>query len=234
MDFGEEQHARLARAEAVLDHSFSDRAVLIAALTHPSLSGDGTCISDYERLEFLGDALLGFYMADRLHRDHPELPEGRMSKIRARFVSGRNLVSLAHDLGLADAVFHQISGSKQDEPPSYLADVFEALCAALYLDAGLEKAFAFLDRVFDEDVLSSTIEQASDEDPKSLLQEYTQALDGTLPVYEVDSMEGPAHDRVFTITVSLAGRSQGTGIGPSKKLAEKAAAEEALKTLDLH
>ncbi len=221
---------RLRVAQSILGVTFRDATLLRRALTHPSHSQGAE--EHYERLEFLGDALLGFYMADRLFRDAAQLPEGRMSKVRASFVSGESLATLAEDLGLEAAILMGPSAAHDaGAARSALSDCFEALVAAVYLDRGTGEAFAFLDRVFPPGLLARTIEEDSSDDPKNLLQEHTQARDGSLPDYRIVSVEGPPHDRIFTAEVYVEGALSGAGSGPSKKAAERAAAETALERL---
>jgi ribonuclease-3 len=224
----------MAVAEDVLGLEFDDPELLRRALTHPSHTADDPCHEDYQRLEFLGDAVIGFFMAHRLYTHHADLPEGRMSKLRSSFVAGTSLACLAEELGLRDAVITGVSIGEVSGrvAQSVLADVFEALVAAVYLDKGMDTTVELLDGVFTEERLRSAIERATESDPKSLLQERTQASDGELPQYEIVSSEGPPHDRTFTAVVRVAGSSVGTGRAHSKKEAEKVAARAALEGLE--
>ena len=230
----EDELARMAVAESVLGLEFGDPEMLRRALTHPSHTADDPCHEDYQRLEFLGDAVIGFFMAYRLYTHSAALPEGRMSKLRSSFVSGTSLACLAEELGLTDAV---ITGDSIGEvsgrvAQSVLADVFEALVAAVYLDRGMDATLELLDSVFTEERLRSAIERATESDPKSLLQERTQARGGQLPQYEIVSAEGPPHDRTFSAVVWVGGSELGAGSAHSKKEAEKVAARVALEELD--
>jgi ribonuclease-3 len=233
-DIPEDELARMSLAESVLGLEFGDPELLRRALTHPSHTADDPCHEDYQRLEFLGDAVIGFFMAYRLYAHSAALPEGRMSKLRSSFVAGASLACLAEELGLTDAV---ITGDSIGEvsgrvAQSVLADVFEALVAAVYLDRGMDATLELLDTVFTEERLRSAIERATESDPKSLLQERTQARGGQLPEYEIVGAEGPPHDRTFRAVVRVGGVDVGTGSAHSKKEAEKVAARAALQALE--
>jgi ribonuclease-3 len=208
--------------------------LLRTALTHPSNLATESEQEHYERLEFLGDAVIGFLFTDHLYRTYPELPEGRMTKVRSAFVSGRALARAADRLGLAEAVIVGPGAEpiRQAHARSLMADSFEAVLGALYIDQGLEAARDLLFRLVTPDVVERTIEAACEDDPKNLLQEYTQALDGTLPEYRIVAIEGPPHERSFTAEVSVAGETLGTGSGDSNKEAQRRAAAAALEALD--
>jgi ribonuclease III len=225
--------ARMRRAEAVLGVTFSDRDLLRTALTHPSYSFEAGSREQYERLEFLGDAVLGFIVTDHLYRTFPDAPEGRMAKLRSAIVSGRQLASIASELGLGEAVLvghgAEVTGARR--LTSLLADAFEALIGAVYLDRGLDVVREFVMGVLVPRVLPEALSGAF-ADTKSELQERTMAHGGPTPVYRIVAEEGPPHERVFTAEVSLGDRVLGTGRGPSKREAEKTAAAEALITLD--
>lgn len=231
---GTGDEARLALAERILVHSFGDRSLLRRALTHPSYSFEAGSKEQYERLEFLGDSVLGLVVTDHLYRTFPDFTEGRMAKLRSTLVSGRMLAKLAGELGLPDALFigqsaEQTGGRRR---ASVLADCFEATVGALYLDAGLDAARRFLLDVYRPSVLPEALDGAW-QDHKSTLQEHTLGANNTTPVYRIVNEEGPPHDRMFTSEVLVNGRVVGVGSGPSKKDAEKAAAEAALHELDL-
>ncbi len=218
-DIPEDELARMAVAESVLGLEFEDPEMLRRALTHPSHTADDPCHEDYQRLEFLGDAVIGFFMAYRLYSHTATLPEGRMSKLRSSFVSGTSLACLAEELGLTDAVITGVSIGEVSGrvAQSVLADVFEALVAAVYLDHGMDATLELLDGVFTEERLRSAIEKATETDPKSMLQERTQAEGGGLPHYEIVGAEGPPHDRTFSAVVRIEGDELGGGSAHSKK-----------------
>lgn len=226
--------ARLALAERILVHSFDDQALLRRALTHPSYSFEAGTREQYERLEFLGDSVLGLVVTDHLYRTFPDFTEGSMAKLRSTLVSGRMLARLAGELGLADALFigHSAEQTGGRRRASVLADCFEATVGALYLDAGLDAARRFILDVYRPSVLPEALDGVW-RDHKSTLQEHTLGANNTTPVYRIVSEEGPPHDRMFTAEVLVNGQVVGVGRGPSKKDAEKAAAEAALHQLDL-
>jgi len=237
---------RLAIAEAALGHAFTNRALLRRALTHPSfkegspraaqdkkpresaLSGR---TNDYERLEFLGDAVISLVVADELYARFPHVREGGLTKLKIGAVSGRSLSAAAEELGLADALFLGESerGTGGRGLTSALENSFEALVAALYLDAGFDAARAFVSRALGAHIGEHTTVPGH---PKSDLQEYFQARGSTLS-YRLVAEEGPPHDRSFTVTVSVGGEELGTGVGRSKKEAEMRAAAEAIERLGI-
>jgi ribonuclease III len=225
----EDAEARVARAEEILGGPFADHALLRRALTHPSYAFEDGGKEPYERLEFLGDAVLGFLMADHIYRTFPDFDEGRMSKLRSALVNGRMLASIAAELGLGDALF--VAPANEAEltrrRASVLADAFEATLGALYLDRGLDDARAYLMRVFEERLRPEALALAV-LDPKSELQELTMAEAGSTPAYRIVEEAGPPHERIFTAEVLLGDHVLGRGSGASKKDAEKEAAAAAL------
>lgn len=220
---------RLTKAEAVLGHRFSDRGLLRRALTHPSAISDGAP-TDYERLEFLGDSIVGFIVAEEVFRRFPDLQEGGMTRIKVSTVNGSVLATVAERLGLEEAIILGESelGTGRRGLASALENAYEALTAALYLDAGLPSARRWvlntLGGYIDESVA------ASPESPKSALQETVQSVGGVV-TYEIIAQEGPPHDRLFVARVLIDGREAGQGSGRSKKEAEVAAAAAALDGL---
>jgi ribonuclease III len=223
---------RIDRAEAILGVSFADRDLLQRALTHPSYSFESGSKEQYERLEFLGDSVLGFVMTEHIYRTFPDFDEGRMAKLRAALVSGRVLAAIARELGLGDALLigHGAEAGGARKLTSVLADAFEATLGALYLDAGIEAARTYLMRVFADRLRPEALATAV-LDPKSQLQELTMAESGLTPVYRIVAEAGPPHDRTFTAEVLVGDRLLGQGSGATKKDAEKAAATQALKAL---
>ncbi len=219
-------------AERILGVRFRDHDLLRRALTHPSYSFEAGTKEQYERLEFLGDSVLGFVVTDHLYRRFPDFDEGRMAKLRASLVSGRALAAVAGDLGLGDALLigHGAEAGGARTLRSVLADAFEATLGALYLDAGVEAARAYVMRVLAERLEPEAL-AAAGLDPKSELQERTMAEAGLTPVYRIVAEAGPPHERVFTAEVLVGDRLLGQGSGATKKDAEKAAAAQALDAL---
>ena len=222
---------RLSAAEIVLGHKFADRSDLRRALTHPSCTEESHSRHDYERLEFLGDAVLGLVIVDEIFRRSPQMPEGSMTKLKIGVVSGATLSAVARNLGLGELIFMGPSERADDSRglPSALENAFEALVAALYLDAGLSKVREFILRVLGDRIDPDVTDIP--EHPKSLLQEYAQAR-GSSPEYVIRQVDGPPHARMFNAAVVVDGRELGAGRGRSKKEAEMNAAIEALSSLD--
>ena len=185
----------------------------------------------YERLEFLGDAVLGLVTAQWLYERHPELPEGELSKLKAQLVSRASLAHFAERLELGPelriGVGEERSGGRTKA--SLLADSMEALFGAVYLDAGLDAAREAILPLLEE--TGEERAQLLHSDAKTQLQEMTQALGWDLPEYRLAGQAGPDHSKVFTVECWVAGELAGTGEGPSKKTAEQKAAAEALAQL---
>lgn len=230
MPAGSEQlklEAKLAIAEEVLGHRFADRTLLQRALTHPSAVEDRDPELYYERLEFLGDSIVGFVIAEELYGRFPGMTEGGMTRIKVSVVSGHTMARVARELGLDRAIIlgESVLAAGGRGMNSALENAFEALTAALYLETGLDEARAWV-----LGTLGSLIsEEAADtpENPKSMLQELVQAS-GDTPSYRITGHVGPPHDRTFTAVVKVGGEVVGEGSGRSKKEAEVAAATAAL------
>ena len=217
--------------ERLLGHRFRDRGLLDAALTHRSFAHERGAGEHYERLEFLGDAVLGLVAAERLYREHPEEPEGELSKRKAFLVSREVLAGRARELGLGEAlrlgVGEERSGGRAKA--SLLADAMEALIGAVYLDGGLAAA-----RTVVEPLLAGGSARPAHgaRDPKTRLQEVAQGRGWELPEYRVLDASGPDHEKRYRVECLLRGERAGTGEGRSKKAAEQAAAAAALEGLD--
>ncbi len=225
---------RLERLGQVIGYRFRDRELLEQALTHrSSLSGTRRSrLVSNERLELLGDAVLGLAVTEFLFKRFPRKPEGELTNMKSVVVSRRILSRVARDLRLGEYILmspaEERSGGRQR--PSILADTLEALVGAIYLDAGFGEAMRFVRRF----VLAQMNEFLSEElyrNYKSELLEYAQARGWGNPIYTVLKEEGPDHDKTFTIQVSVAEKASGVGKGPTKKRAEQLAAREALKQL---
>jgi ribonuclease III len=213
-----------------LGTAFADAGLLLRAVTHPSwaLEQGG---QDYERLEFLGDSVLGFVVAEYLHATFPELAEGELTRMKIALVSGPALAETGRELGLADAARLGRGAAREGIKPSVLEAMFEAIVGAVYLDAGVDVAREFVLRALGSRLDPAAL-VAGVSDPKSTLQEYTQARGLGLPAYRITGNEGPAHDPRFFAEVEVGERVVGRGDGTSKQSAEQAAAEAALETLD--
>ncbi len=222
-----------------LGHRFTDVSLLDQALRHRSWCAENGGVESNERLEFLGDAVLGWAIADISFRRYPELPEGGLTDLRKSVVSEPALAMIAKtiDLGAALKLGDGEVGSGGSEKPSLLSDALEAVLAAVYLDAGAEPAFAVVERLVAPHLdpsVASVIERRSggvaQRDPKTALQELCARQDRERPTYVVTSV-GPPHAPLFTADVMIDGRSLATAEGGSKKAAEQAAAALALAEL---
>lgn len=220
--------------EQILRHRFHNPALLQQALTHSSYVNENrdAGLNDNERLEYLGDAVLDFVVAEWLFREYPELAEGDMTNLRARLVRQDTLARLARRINLGE---HLLLGKGEAESggrsrPHNLCAAFEALVGALYLDAGLEGVRAAF-RPLLEPELQRALQDQSARDPKSLLQEWVQARYHLTPTYETVSEEGPDHAKAFTVHVLVNGCVLGVGTGPSKQAAAQQAASVALRRL---
>jgi ribonuclease-3 len=225
----------LAQLEAAVGYCFQEKSHLILALTHSSYCNEykmkeGKSTDSNERLEFLGDSVLSFISSRYLYETYPRLPEGRLSPIRAKAVCEKTLCKLAKEIGLGDYLFlgHGEDRAQGRKRPSILADAFEALLAAMYLDGGIEPVKAFLlPRLIKE--IEEIVESGADLDYKTYLQQVIQQEKGEVLEYVTIGESGPAHQKVFTVEARLNGNVIGQGSGPSKRAAEQLAAKEALK-----
>src|SRR5262245_47116533 len=218
-----------------LGSKFRDRGLLARSLTHKSFANERreTSSSHNERLEFLGDTVLGFVIGELIYRSFPNLQEGSLSKIKAHLVSSTTLAAKGRErrLGRYLRVGAGEARSGGGEKLSLLADGFEAVVAAIYLDGGLPAADAFLRRIFGPDVTGIDLGDLSFSDYKTALQESAQALGLPLPDYRIVAEYGPDHEKVFVIQVFWNGEAFAYGRGASKREAQRKAAKEALKKL---
>ena len=220
-----------AALDEALGHAFAHSELLVEALTHPSArSRRGAAKRGYERLEFLGDRVLGLIIAEWLWRSFPDEAEGALTQRHASLVRREALTKVAKAVGLGEHILlsagEAASGARAN--PSVLADVCEAVIAALYLDGGLPVAARFVERWWEPQLKKLG---APPRDPKTSLQEWAQARGRPLPVYRTVAAEGPAPRRVFTVEVSVDGLPPASASGSSKRSAEAAAAAAALASL---
>ena len=225
--------------EERLGHRFRDRALLLRALTHSSFANEAdpaAGVADNETLEFLGDSVLGFLVADLLFRAHPEWGQGWLTKARAELVSEGAFADKGRNLGLGTllrlARTDERAGGRERD--ARLADAFEALVAAVYLDVGLDAARAVVEKLFSAGLASLDPGELSRRDFKSALQERAQADGKPLPRYRLLSESGPDHEKRFVYEVRFGEGDEltATGEGPSKKEAQREAARAALAALD--
>ncbi len=217
--------------ESRIDYKFRNSLLLAEALTHPSMAYESRKPHfDNQRLEFLGDAVLQLIITEELFRRFPEFPEGHLTKLRSRLVSRGGLSALAIKIGLGEYVMlgkgEEATGGRKRQ--STLADAFEALIGAVYLDSGGEAARTVIARLI-EDEVNAMNESPEERNPKGQLQEILQAIHPEAPVYRILGQSGPDHRRVFQSEVSWNGTVLATGKGKSKKEAEARAAGEALR-----
>jgi ribonuclease-3 len=224
--------------ERQIGYRFRDRGLLEHALTHRSRVHEDASggVIDNESLEFLGDSVLGFVIADMLFRNFPQHNEGQKSKLKASLVSATSLARLGERLELGD---HLILGRGEEKTggrrkQALIADCYEALIAAIYLDGGIEPAREFIERQFEgliDEARRTGAEAAFTEDYKSALQEWLQSHERGLPVYRLVAEIGPAHKRRFDVEVLVNGEPVARAEGRSKKEAAQAAAKDALEVL---
>jgi ribonuclease III len=188
----------------------------------------------YERLEFLGDAVLDLIVTEILFEKYPTQNEGYLTKLRSKIVKGDTLSILARKLKLNELleVGERASGQGIELSKSVLADVYEAIVAAIYLSMGYEKTFLFVESTMDQ-FLDFKILETKVDNYKSLLMEFTQSEKSPLPVYKIISEDGPGHDKTFRVAVFIKDRKMGEGEGKSKKKAEQLAARAALEKLGI-
>lgn len=220
----------LEALEKGVAHTFRDKGLIVQAITHKSYANERKgLLKDNERLEFLGDAVLDLSISHIIMEKFPDLSEGEMSKLRASVVNEGTLAILAKEIGLHEYLLlgHGEERSGGRSKPSILADSFEAVIAAIYLDGGFEEAFRIVTGQFSK-LLSKTDLYR---DYKTRLQEFTQERLKCMPAYNLKSTSGPDHARVFEVELLIEGRLYGTGKGKTKKEAEQEAAKEALGKL---
>lgn len=209
----------------------NNEEVFRLAFTHSSYNGTvGTRNQDYERLEFLGDAVVGMVVSELCFRHHPEMKQGDLSVLKAQFIRTQSEASYCLKLGLDKYI--RVGASFQGLPsdnPSLLEDVFEAFVGALLLDQGLNFTYKFLKNVFEEDISKGSIH--TEQNPKSALQEAMQAEHKESVTYKIIAEHGPSHDRSYEAGVYFEGVELGRGSGRSKKIAETEAARDALSKM---
>ena len=210
---------------------FDDVGLLERALTHRSWAFEHGGVQPNERLEFLGDAVLGLVVTDEIFHAHPDEQEGRLAKVRSAAVKTGSLADVARDLGLGRFVKlgRGEAASGGADKDSILADTLEAVIGAVYLDQGFATSYDLVERLFGE-VLADLAERGAALDYKTSLQELTAARYEVLPRYEVTDV-GPDHAKTFTASVSVAGEVVGRGEGRNKKQAEQRAAREGYRAL---
>lgn len=224
-------HKRVKAIEGIIGHEFENKSLVISAITHPSAAEGRPVSASYERLEFLGDAVLGALVARYVFERFPGMNEGELSTIKTTLIAGETLSRVSEELGIGP---HLVLGQSERGTQARgmhkaLEDAYESLVGALYLDGGVEVAHAFVARTLlcyaSPDLARRQIS------PKSRLQEVTQRDYHCGPEYRLVGEEGPAHTPTFTTIVKVEGRRVGRGKGSTKKESEAAAALDALRNL---
>lgn len=212
-----------------IQYHFQDESLLKEALSHPSVTDEMGC--NYERLEFLGDAVLGMVVADMLYHHYNNEPEGLLAKKEASLVSGETIAEVAEEINLGDFMYMSYgehhSGGKENH--ANLENALEALIGAVYLDAGLEQAKKFISSLWSKRI-SAMIKAPVD--PKTELQEFVQSKALPLPKYNLIKTEGPSHAPLFTIEVNIVGFSSTCAEGNTKRSAEREAARHMLMQIE--
>jgi len=228
--------ADLAALQQILGVSFNDLSLLEQALIHSSYINENPGLSptSNERLEFLGDAVLGLVVAEKLYQDFPQFTEGEMTRLRSALVRRDTLFRMAKAIKLGDYLYlgkgEEASGGRYK--PANLAGALEAVIAAIFLDQGSAITSSFVLRLLDKE-LHKVISQGTRSDYKSQLQEFIQARQQQTPTYHVIEAVGPDHDRTFTVEVKVGDAVLGRGSGKSKRTAEAEAARSALQRLSI-
>lgn len=215
-----------------LGYKFNDEGLLLRALSHSSYVNENHSVGgSNERLEFLGDSVLGFITAENFFKNYKNFPEGELTKLRAAMVCEKSLAGFAREIELGKYLMlgkgEMITGGR--ERPSIQADAFEAVIAAIYLDGGMDAARKFVLKYIDEAIKR----HQSVKDYKTILQEVVQRNPGEIVEYVLVGETGPDHDKRFEVEVHLNSNVIGRGIGKSKKRAEQEAAREALELMGL-
>lgn len=231
-----EPSARIKKLEKLLDFEIAaeDRGIYLRALRHRSII-DGKIVQaheTYERLEFLGDAVLDLIVTEILFEKYPLANEGFLTKLRAKVVRGKTLAKIASQMRINEVmeIGERATGQGIEVSKSVLADLFESVVAAIYLTKGYDFTFLFTERLLNKHIDLKLLEVKAD-NFKSSLMEYLQASNDPLPEYRVIAEDGPAHDKTFTVAVYVSGELKAEGKGKSKKDAEQIAAERALELL---
>jgi ribonuclease-3 len=229
-----ERKDKISELENKIGYRFNKKYLLNRAMTHSSYANQYMLpyIEHNERLEFLGDSVLSLVISEFIFKKYRNKPEGKLTKIRANIVCETSLYQRAKRLGLGEYLLvgrgEEITGGR--ERVSILADAYEALIAAIYIDGGLDSAKMFIIPEFTDDI-ENVVDREYFKDYKSRLQEYVQKDQNAVVKYEVVGEEGPAHNKVFYVNVNINGNYAGKGQGKSKKEAEQQAAKAAFESL---
>lgn len=219
----------LSTCESRIQYQFADRLLLRAALTHAS--GADHRLASNERLEFLGDSILGWVVCEMLFRRYPDYLEGDLTRIKSVVVSRQTCAKISQSLGMDEfLILGKGMTTHPSVPSSLLADVFESLVAAIYLDGGAEAARAFVERHVAAEI-DATVDGESGGNYKSMLQQLAQREFGTTPVYQLLDEKGPDHSKCFKVAAQVAESRYAAAWGRNKKEAEQRAARNALSEM---
>lgn len=215
-------------SEKILGYQFKNQDLLETALTHSSFANECSVASN-ERLEFLGDAVIGCVTAKVLYNNFPDYPEGNLSKIKSSIVSRENLAVFAKDINLDERMLlgkgEETSGGR--DKISNLSGAFEAVIGAIYLDSGYTKVYSIISKLINKCLKQNSF----DDDYKTNFQEISQKIFKSIPRYKVIQEEGPSHDKSFYVKVEINKKVFGNGCGKSKKSAEQEAARQGLEKI---
>lgn len=222
---------RIEHIERICNHTFANRELITAAITHPSAVEHLPVSASYERLEFLGDSILGAIVATDLFERFRDMDEGKLTRLKISLVSGKTLSQVSEELGIGECIVFGESekGTGARGLHAALENVYESVVGALYLDGGYDVTHEFVSRTLGPHMAPELAERPVS--PKSRLQEITQREMRCAPEYRLEGEQGPAHSPTFTSVVLVEGRRVGRGIGSSKKEAESVAAADAIARL---
>ncbi len=224
-------HEQLDQCQEILGHRFKDTSILVQALTHASSNSNGHL--DNERLEFLGDAIVGMVVCEHLYRNYPQYAEGRLTRMKSAVVSRSALGRVARSLGMTKFIIVGPGMAKRRHLPNSLyGNVFEALVAAVYLDAGVEEARRVTLHLLYGELAAAEADKRY-KNYKSILQHYAQRKFQVTPTYRVVREEGPDHLKFFEVVAVIDDIEYASGWGRNKKEAEQRAAEETLRSLSV-
>lgn len=222
---------RIEHIERICNHTFANRELITAAITHPSAVEHLPVSASYERLEFLGDSILGAIVATDLFERFRDMDEGKLTRLKISLVSGKTLSQVSEELGIGECIVFGESekGTGARGLHAALENVYESVVGALYLDGGYDVTHEFVSRTLGPHMVPELAERPVS--PKSRLQEITQREMRCAPEYRLEGEQGPAHSPTFTSVVLVEGRRVGRGVGSSKKEAESVAAADAIARL---
>ena len=222
---------RIEHIERICNHNFANRELITAAITHPSAVEHLPVSASYERLEFLGDSILGAIVATDLFERFRDMDEGKLTRLKISLVSGKTLSRVSEELGIGECIVFGESekGTGARGLHAALENVYESVVGALYLDGGYDVTHEFVSRTLGPHMVPELADRPVS--PKSRLQEITQREMRCAPEYRLEGEQGPAHSPTFTSVVLVEGRRVGRGMGSSKKEAESVAAADAIARL---